>query len=56
MTKEEIYKTEPNPENYLKMEREIRRRRIEEVAGGLLILLLLGITITLVQVGYGIWG
>ena len=51
----EVRRTEPHPEDYLRAEKEIRRRRIEEVASGLLLLLVLAATVAIVQIGYGIW-
>ena len=55
MNRTDIYNTEINPALYLKRAREIRNRKIEEIAGGILLLALLAVTFTIVQVGYGIW-
>lgn len=52
---EDIYQNEINPDLYLKRAREIRRRRMEEIVGGIALLALLAATFTIVQVAYGIW-
>lgn len=53
--KEDICQNEINPALYLKMARKIRNRKIEEIAGGIILTILLIITFTIVQVAYGIW-
>lgn len=52
---EDIYRNEINPDLYLKRAREIRRRRMEEIVGGIALLALLAGILTIVQVAYGIW-
>ena len=54
-TKEDIYQNETHPEIYLKREREIRFRKIEDIVGVTILLVLSGIALTIVQVAYGIW-
>ena len=51
----DIYQNEMNPVLYIKRKKEIRRRKIEEVVGGFLLLAILALTFTVVQVAYGIW-
>lgn len=51
----DIYQNEMHPELYLKRQKEIRRRKIEEVVGGILLFILLALTFTVVQVSEGIW-
>lgn len=54
-TKEDINQNEIDPALYLKRTREIRRRKMEDMAGGIAILALLAVVFTIVQVAYGIW-
>ena len=54
-TLEDIHKNEINPALYIKRAREIRKHKIEETIGGILLLALLGLTFTIVQIAYGIW-
>lgn len=54
-TLEDIHQNEINPALYIKRAREIRKHKIEEIIGGILLLVLLGLTFTIVQIAYGIW-
>lgn len=54
-TIEDINQNEINPDLYLKREEDIRKCKIEKICGGIILLILLGIMLTLVQVAYGIW-
>lgn len=54
-TSKSAYQDELNPELYIERQRNIRRRKIEEVACGAFLLFLLAVTFTVVQVAYGIW-
>lgn len=54
-TKEDIYQNEIDPALYLKRAREIRNRKIEDIAGGMLLLAILAATFAFVQMAYGIW-
>jgi hypothetical protein len=55
LTKEDINQNEINPDLYLKREGEIRSRRFEEFAGGLILIVVLIATFAVGQVAYGIW-
>lgn len=50
-----IYQNEMNHELYIRRQREIRRRRIGETVGGIILFVLGVITVIAVQVAYGIW-
>ena len=51
----DIYQYETDPAAYLAARREIRRRRWEELIGGILLAALGGATFAFVQIAYGIW-
>ena len=54
-TTDEVYTNELNPALYEHRAGEVRRRKIEELAGGVLILSVLLAVFAFVQIAYGIW-
>ncbi len=55
MHRNNINKYEINPDLYRERQRDIRRSKIEEAVGGIVLLVILGVVGTMVQVAYGIW-
>ena len=52
---EDIYQNETDPDLFLKRLREYRRRKMEEIVGGIILLALLAVTLTIAQVAFCIW-
>lgn len=52
---QELYRTEEDPELYLKRKKESRNEAIREVVGCIVAFALLALTFTFVQVAYGVW-
>lgn len=54
-TIEDIYQNEIHPALYVKRAESSRRRNIEEIVGGVILVALVVVAFAVAQIAYGIW-